>query len=90
MTPVYVYNSYRASKLYAQTADSITPDYAANVFNSIAEDVREGKELGALAALKAVSGVNTTAAALSASTIKGAIGQGWAGLRRQKQNLISC
>ena len=85
LTPVYVYNSYRASKkLYAQTADSITPDYAANVFNSIAEDVREGKELGALAALKAVSGVNTTAAALSASTIKGAIGQGWAGLRKAK------
>lgn len=85
LVPVYLNNAFRNSKkLYQVTANSISHNYADQVMSEQTEDIREGRELCALAALKYGSKVSTDTVASTSATIKQNIQDDLTILRKRK------
>lgn len=85
LLPVYLSNAFRNSKkLYQVTANSISHNYADQVMSEQTEDIREGRELCALAALKYGSKVSTDTVASTSTTIKQNIQDDLTILRKRK------
>lgn len=85
LVPVYLANAFRNSKkLYQVTANSISHAYADQVMSEQTEDIREGRELCAIAALKYGAQVSTDTVASTSATIKQNIQDDLTDLRKQK------
>ena len=85
LIPVYLSNAFRNSKkLYQVTANSISHNYADQVMSEQTEDIREGRELCALAALQDGATVSTNTDQSSSTTIKANIQADLTVLRKNK------
>lgn len=85
LIPVYLSNAFRNSKkLYKVTANSISHNYADQVMSEQTEDIREGRELCALAALQDGATVSTNTDRSSSTTIKANIQADLTVLRKRK------
>lgn len=74
LTSVYLTNAFRSSKkLYQVTANSVSIEYADQVFSNETENIREGRERCALAALVAGGTASTNTTELTSTTIKAQI-----------------
>lgn len=85
LVPVYLNNAFKSSKkLYQVTANSISHNYADQVMSEQTEDIREGRELCALAALKDGATASTNTDQSSSTTIKANIQADLTVLRKKK------
>lgn len=84
LIPVYLTNAFRSSKkLFKVTANSISHGYADQVMTEQTEDIREGRERAAIAALKYGATASESTTASDATTIKGNIQNDLTALRKK-------